>query len=814
LTTRTVRFSVFSSAKDNQPKTQELSLVSFIQSLSGEPEISSSKEGGEAWSPAFYPPGATRKKDFVESLGCIGLDFDRGRDGEVGLTEADSGALFDWLEAEGLLYVSHNSYNSGAVYPREKLRVVLFFEREVTPTEYAHVWKDLYARLPVKPDKACSDVSRIYFSPRVPAEHVKYYQANTDGERLLPVRKVLPSLNGVHVSKNWTEAQWLDSIKNSTEKEPALNAAGFALGQLYSKQGRDLETAKDAIWSKCRASLQQNKISATVQSWEKAQATCIEAIEQGFGRYQDSLAVAEEQTASFSPEVKHVNKAIAQLKREVKLVEEDTEQLRHAAYRMGRFVPHVLSEEHVRRELVRAASQTQKSAYVPRSDAESIITAGIGAGKTNPRFVQTGDGWRSKLVLDTEGNVAASELNAKKIFQEHPAFAGKLRWSRRDNIPILTVEPPWENDIDSFPHRLTVSDPYDAGLWLAGPTVLGRTLPVTAVREALVGAASEDKYDPFLDWLESLVWDGQARLDNWVARFAGADESRYHALVGSKFLIAAVARTYVPNIEADSVLVLVGPERRGKSRLLKALGGEYFSDELRDITDKDSHLLMERFTIVEIAEIDKLMKWDDADLKSFITARSVYVRPSYERFARLIERRAVLAASTNEYEFLKSVTGNRRFWPVTVAKLCDVDGLLADRNQLWAEAVMRYRAGEKWWFENEEDFLTAEAKQEEVRVKDELEYRLGFLCGKRPKGGGLTDHTGQGVVWWDDQFGAEGAFMWVTNQQVCQMLLLEPEKRSEQVRVSRMLRALGWVSQTINLHGIRRRVYKRTLRGS
>jgi predicted P-loop ATPase len=47
-------------------------------------------------------------------------------------------------------------------------------------------------------------------------------------------------------------------------------------------------------------------------------------------------------------------------------------------------------------------------------------------------------------------------------------------------------------------------------------------------------------------------------------------------------------------------------------------------------------------------------------------------------------------------EFI-DVTGNRRVWPVSLAKEVDVEAILRDRDQLWAEAVHLYDRCFKWW---------------------------------------------------------------------------------------------------------------------
>jgi predicted P-loop ATPase len=59
----------------------------------------------------------------------------------------------------------------------------------------------------------------------------------------------------------------------------------------------------------------------------------------------------------------------------------------------------------------------------------------------------------------------------------------------------------------------------------------------------------------------------------------------------------------------------------------------------------------------------------------------------------------VFVGTTNQDEYLKDPTGGRRFWPVKVGGRAgiNINALAQYREQLFAEAVLAYRAGDSWW---------------------------------------------------------------------------------------------------------------------
>lgn len=209
--------------------------------------------------------------------------------------------------------------------------------------------------------------------------------------------------------------------------------------------------------------------------------------------------------------------------------------------------------------------------------------------------------------------------------------------------------------------------------------------------DALCLIADRNTYHPVRDYLDGLTWDGVRRLDTWLTTFAGVGDTGFVRAVARKTLCAAVRRARDPGCKFDHVLVLSGCQDLGKSRLLRALPPteDWFTDQVR--VGADSKEVIERSAgslIVELAELVGMGARESEAVKHFITTQSDTARPAYGRLPVTLKRQFILIGTTNARNFLRDLTGNRRWWIVEATK-CDPDGLAEVRDQLWAEAVQR-----------------------------------------------------------------------------------------------------------------------------
>jgi predicted P-loop ATPase len=245
------------------------------------------------------------------------------------------------------------------------------------------------------------------------------------------------------------------------------------------------------------------------------------------------------------------------------------------------------------------------------------------------------------------------------------------------------------------------------------------------LRNALHNLAAQQASSSLVTWLNSLTWDGTNRLDTFFIDYSGAKNDDYSRACARVMFLSAIARAYQPGCQADVMVVMIGKQGIGKSKSLMSLVPDetWFTDDLGgDLHDRRAAEGLQGKWLVEFGEFARINRATVEMVKSYISRRTDRYRPAYGRTAKDFPRQCIFIGTTNNHQPLQDLE-NRRFMPVHCPNPF-ISVSPDDRDQLWAEAVHRYRKQEPWWVLDGALLKAITEKQEDARHIDAWEELL------------------------------------------------------------------------------------------
>lgn len=383
------------------------------------------------------------------------------------------------------------------------------------------------------------------------------------------------------------------------------------------------------------------------------------------------------------------------------------------------------------------------------------------------------------LIRTRTGEIKPILANAMVLLAESPESKDALAFDEFSQKVVVIGKTPW----DRRPGPWTDQDDRLLTEWLQRQ---GAYVSVELAGQAAQAIARKNPIHPVRNYLRETHWDGVERIDTWVSTYLGARDTLLNRAFGSRWLISAIARIEDPGCKADCILILEGPQGGRKSSALRCLGGPFYSDEISDFGTKDAAMQTQGVWIIEVAELAAMLgRYTEIErVKSFVSRATDRFRPPYGAHVVESKRQCVFAGTVNGDQYLRDETGARRFWPVSVGSI-DLESLERDRDQLWAEAFVRYHRGASWWLDSG-DLNSAAAEEQANRFEGDPWLNPIESWTLAPPMTEAHSLDGRLELW------RRGSFSIPELLQFCIQRPRSVQTKSDEMRVARVLRVLGF----------------------
>ncbi|MDE6036094.1 MAG: toprim domain-containing protein [Ruminococcus sp.] len=318
---------------------------------------------------------------------------------------------------------------------------------------------------------------------------------------------------------------------------------------------------------------------------------------------------------------------------------------------------------------------------------------------------QADSDWRAGLLRNQYDNAIKNNLhNIHVILENDDKYKGKIRYNELKQMRIY-------GDTDW-------SDYSDCSIKLYLEEEYGVTTSIETINQACTIIERKYAYHPIKDYLNAVQWDGTSRIETVFSDFLGATDNLYTRSVAIVTFVGAVARIFEPGVKFDTCTVFVGKQGIGKSKFISkiAVKPEWFTDGVTTFDGKDFYESIQGKWIIELGEGTAFQKSIKERSKQAIASQQDVYRKPYGRHPEQRPRQCVFLGTTNNYDFLKDETGDRRYYPIDTniskaTKNIDHDLTPAYVAQLWAEAVFLYRNGQSIYIQDSQVLALAEQEQ-------------------------------------------------------------------------------------------------------
>lgn len=615
-----------------------------------------------------YCNNGSRTDVSFRSVLCLDADF------------ADADLWPDWELQYGNAAAIYSTHKHTPEKPR--LRLVVPLARDVSPDEYQAIGRRVAATLGIdKFDDTTYQPQRVMYWPST-SQDGQYVFEYLDAPLLEPDEVLATYHNWQDVSSWPMSSRVAEVVRKTAAKQKDPLVKGGLIGAF------------------CRAYTIQEAIAAYVPTYqpcdEPGRYTYTEgSTAAGVVIYDDKFSYSHHATDPASSQL--VNAWDLVRLHQFAELDEDVDPDKPASQRPSYKAMAQLAagDERVKAQLV--ADKTAEAAADFEEEAAELPEA-------------EDKDWTSKLKITEKGALAQTIENVVLILTHDQKLAGAIAYNEMDHNIVAVSSVPWNKA--KGPRQWVDAD--DAALRY----YLEKTYGISGkdrIFDAVNVVAQQASFHPVREYLDSCTWDNVPRVETLLIDYLGAEDNEYTRAVTRKTLAAAVARIYRPGCKFDYMLTLRGRQGLGKSALIAKLGGPWFSDTFTTMQGKDAYEQVQGVWIMEVGELAGMRKAEAETIKLYISKQRDRFRPAYGRRLQEFPRQCIFIGTTNETQFLRDTTGNRRFWVVDTPNEPTKslwDNLTPETVRLiWAEAVEIYKSGEALYLPRELEQVAREVQE-------------------------------------------------------------------------------------------------------